>query len=175
MNTFYQVLILVIVGVAARIFLPIILTVVSLPGRFVAFPENPKLHSKSRFTIGFIISIFFQAYLYLAYTAFIVSWTTLAISAKGANVFIWIVSFIVAIYPIYYFFKGNKLNVKETEDGTKEMSEKTKEIIGGPEIKMLSMLVHVSFVTLMLALTSFFIFSTNPVIMKTIFSWVPSV
>jgi hypothetical protein len=149
---------LIIFGVAAKYLSPFILTVVSLPGRFVAFPNNSDKQSKTRLALGTIISIFAQSCVYLVYAAFIVNWTISAISNQAASLMIWPIAFLSVIVSFGFALNEFRKSVKETEHASKDMPEATKKVIGGPEIRIFSMLAQASLISFFLTMVGFFIF-----------------
>lgn len=107
---------LIIVGIIAYFIMPFILTLVSLPGRFTAFPgDMPSMPSRQRFLLGITICISAQSYLYLAYTAFIVNWTTLAIQKQRASFIILPIAFLSAVLPLCESLKFRQDNGKRNE------------------------------------------------------------
>jgi hypothetical protein len=72
--------------------------------------------------LGTFVSIIVQSYVYLAYTAFVVNWTALAISHQGINGFlIWPVSFLAVTVPV---LKASLGGIREDiEDGGQRTSQ----------------------------------------------------
>jgi len=171
MKTLFSIVLLIILGVIAKFIIPFVLTVVSLPGRFIAFPGDIGKRSKIRILFGTLISIVTQSYVYLAYTTFVVNWTMLAISKQGVSFIIWPIAFLVVVLPIWFFLNDTKTTAKKIEHTSKGMSNRLKGSIA--ETQMFSMLAQSLLITSLLTLTGFFIFAFIPNVMEIIYNWVP--
>jgi hypothetical protein len=78
MKTIFTLGLLILYAVVANFLTVFVLNIAGLPGAFLA--GKPGFRSRSQFIIGSVVSALGQSFVYLAYTAFIVSWTMLAIS-----------------------------------------------------------------------------------------------
>lgn len=123
-----------------------ILNIAGLPGALITL----KLKTRS---VGLIVSVIGQSFIYSAYVAFIVHWTMLAVSLQGVNILIWPISFLATIAPIW--MSSIRAKSEAREDGYWNVQV---EAIG---------------VTLVLTFIIFFIFAFIPRIMETIYWWVP--
>ncbi len=71
---------------------------------------------------------------------------------------IWPIAFLAVIVPFGFALNAFRKSVKETEHASKDMPEATKKVIGGPEIKMFTMLAKASLISFVLTMVGFFIF-----------------
>jgi len=166
---------LIVFGIVTKLLSSFALTLISLPGRFIAFPDNAHKQSKAKMIGGIIVSICIQSFIYLAYTAFIVGWARSSALGEANQFIVWPIAFLAATVPIAFSLKEFRKSVKETEHATKDMSKKLKQAIGGPEIKMFKMLYQATLITFLLTLAMFLIFVISPTIMESIYSWIPYV
>lgn len=167
---------LIIVGIIAYFIMPFILTLVSLPGRFIAFPgDMPGMPSRQRLLLGITICISAQSYLYFAYTAFIVNWTMLAIQKQGASFIILSIAFLSTVLPLLRALNFARITVKETKHFTldeKNAGEFVRKI-SNSNSAMFNMLFRALLITLILTLPGLVIFTFYPRIMEILYNWVP--
>jgi hypothetical protein len=140
MKTLISIAILIIMGI-----------IVSVPGALIA--GKPGKRSKSQFVFGSIVSAIGQSFVYLAYTAFVVNWTMLAISYQGIIFVIWPIAFLAVIIPIWINLIHARAESKEMEHANAQTEA-----------------LHL---TILLTLIGFFIFAFIPRVMEFIYSWVP--
>jgi len=150
---------LIIIGIVAKYLSPFILTAISLPGRFIAFPNDADKRSKARLILGTIISVFIQSCVYLVYVWFVVGWAASAVSEQGTAIIVWPIAFLATIVPFWFALNEFKRAVKETEHASKDIPEVAKEVIGGPEIKMFNMLAQASQISFVLTIVGFLAFA----------------
>lgn len=129
----------------------LILNLVGVPGAFIA--GDLRQHNKIRFVFGTLIAILGQAYVYLAYIAFIVNWTLLARSVQKVSIIVWIFAVLASLIPIYFNWARAAKEAKEDN-------------YTNAQIKALPFTILAS----LIALTVFLI---NPKIMGAIYWWVP--
>lgn len=151
MKTLFSIGTLIVFGVVATFAAVFILNIAGLPGALLA--GKPGIRSKRQFVFGSIVSAIGQSFVYLAYTAFIVNWTMMAISKQGVSVIIWLVAFLVVILPLW-------INLIRARAETSEMSH------GNPQTEALH-------ITVILVLIGFFVFAFTPNVMRLIYGWVP--
>ena len=132
---------------------PFILNIGGLPGALVGRGATP---NSSQFAIATIASAIGQSYIYLCYTALIVSWTISRIEGgHGIKYIIWVVAFFVNIIPI-------GLNYSNA------VKESIEDNYINPQVKGLKY-------TQLIALLGFFIFALAPMRMKPLWEWIPFV
>ena len=155
MKTLFSIALLVVLGFIANFATVFILNIVGVPGALIAGSAGEKYinRSKFRYIIGSIISTLGQSYVYLAYTAFIVNWTLLAVSKQGVNFIIWPIAFLAVIIPIWL------ASVRARAEG-KEGGYINAQIEALP-------------ITLLISLVGFFVFAFAPRIMEIIYNWIP--
>ncbi|MGB5026179.1 MAG: hypothetical protein WBO44_12565 [Saprospiraceae bacterium] len=99
-----------------------------------------------------------QSYIYLAYMAFIVSWTLLRISTYDlSKIPIWIFAFLAALLPIK-FMSGDAV-MEDIESGGQYKN---------PQVEAISW-------TLIISIIAFFVFVFAPSVMNYLWGWVPYV
>jgi len=91
---------------------------------------------------------------YLAYTAFVVNWTILAISKQGVSFIIWPIAFLAVIIPLWFNLIHARVEAREDRYFTNVQIEA----------------LHITF---LLTLVGFFIFTFIPKVMEIIYNWVP--
>jgi len=89
---------LIVFGVLANFLFVFIGNIAGLPGALMA--GSPGKRSKGRFVFGSFVCAIGQSFIYLAYTAFIVSWTAARVQ-RGAGIFCWVVAFLSVIIPLW--------------------------------------------------------------------------
>jgi hypothetical protein len=125
-----------------------------LPGVFLA--GKPGNRTKGQFKFGQTIAIIGQTYIYLAYTAFIVSWTKDRIDQYDIIKFlVWTFAFLAVMGPIWKDLIHARLEDRESK-------------YANPQVQALHN-------TVVLVLIGFFIFVFIPSTMNSIWGWVPYV
>ncbi len=152
-KTLFSIALLAIWGIIANFVAVFVLNVAGIPGALIAGKSGKR--SKGQFIFGSIISAIGQSYVYLAYTAFIVNWTILAISKQGVSFIIWPIAFLAAILPLWMNLIHARVEVKEMEHANAQTET-----------------LHI---TVLLTLVGFFIFTFIPKVMQIIYVWVPYV
>lgn len=151
MKTLFSIAILIVMGIITNFIAVFILNIVGAPGALIA--GSPGKRSKRQFVFGSIVSATGQSFVYLAYTAFVVNWTMLAISNQGVSVVIWPIAFLAVIIPLWF----NLTHAKAEGDEMGHANAQTEAL-------------HI---TVLLTLIGFFIFAFIPRVMKVIYGWVP--
>lgn len=124
-----------------------------LPGGLIGKGSTSK---SSQFAIGTLVSIIGQSYIYLSYTALIVSWTISRIDGgHSIKYIIWVVAFFASLLPI-----ANNYNTA--------VKEAIQDNYINPQVKALKY-------TQAIALLGFFIFALAPARMKPLWEWIPFV
>ena len=155
MKTLFSIALLVVIGIIANFAMVFILNIVGIPGALIAGSagEGYVNRGKFRYIFGTIVSTLGQSYIYLAYTAFIVNWTLLAVSKQGVNFIIWLIAFLVVIIPIWLSSVRARAEGKE----------------GG----YINAQIEALPITLFISFAGFLIFAFVPRIMEIIYNWVP--
>jgi|SRR3989338_1787688 len=151
MKTLFTIGILVVLGIVANFVTVFVLNIAGFPGALLA--GKPGKRSKGQFIFGSVISAIGQSFVYLAYTAFIVNWTMLAISLQGVSFIAWPIAFLAVILPLWMNLIHARVEDKESEHGS-------------PQVEALH-------ITLILVLIGFFVFIFAPRVMEIIYSWLP--
>ena len=124
-----------------------------LPGGLIGKGSTSR---SSQFAIGTFISLIGQSYIYLSYTALIVSWSISRIDGEHSiKYFIWPTAFLVNLFPI----ASNYNNA---------IKEAIEDNYINPQVKALKY-------TQVIALLGFFIFVLAPSRMKPLWEWIPFV
>ncbi len=154
METLFSIGLLIVFGIISNFLMLFILNIGGVPGALIA--GTPGKRSKSRFITGSIIASFGQSYIYLAYIAFIVSWTKLAASQPDITSYlIWPIAFLVVLGPIWFNLIRARVENKEQEHASAQ--------------------VEALHLTLIVSLFGFFIFVFFEKIMSFGWGWVPYV
>lgn len=153
MKTLFTLGLLVIYAIVANFLAVFLLNIAGLPGALLA--GKPGIRSKAQFVFGSVVSALGQSFVYLAYTAFIVNWTMLAISIQKVSIIAWPFAFLAVVLPLW-------LNVIRARSENRELGEASAQ-------------VEALHITLLLTLLGFFSFAFFPSIMKTVYDWVPYV
>lgn len=144
---------LIVFAVIANFLIVFALNIAGLPGVVVA--GKPGIRSKPQFIFGSIICAVGQSFVYLAYTAFIVNWTALAISYQKVSIIAWPVAFLTVILPLWFNLIRARLEAREQEHANAQ--------------------VEALHLTVILALVGFFVFAFFPAVMQSSYGWVPYV
>ena len=154
MKTLFTIVILVVCALVAGFVAAIALNLAGLPGALLA--GKPGMRSVRRFRIGSVIAAIGQSYVYLAYVAGVVAWSSLAAARDDVVGFIvWPIAFVTAVGPIY-------MNLMRGTAEAKELPH------GNPQVEALNL-------TLFAAIAGFLLFAFMPVAMKMLWGWVPFV
>lgn len=153
MKTLFSIVVLVVLGVIANFVIVFILNIAGVPGALIA--GKPEKRSKGQFIFGSVIAAIGQSYVYLAYTAFVVNWTMLAIFKQGISFIIWPIAFLAVTVPLWV----NLIRARVEASEIKHANAQTEGL-------------HITF---LLTLIGFLIFAFIPKVMKIIYSWVPYV
>ena len=151
MKTLFSIVFLIIFGAIANFLIVFILNFAGVPGALLA--GKPGKRSKGQFVFGSVISSIGQSFVYLAYTAFIVNWTILAVSKQNVSFIIWPIAFLAVILPLWFNLIRARVEAKEMEHASAQTEA-----------------LHI---TLLLIFIGFFIFAFIPKIMEIIYNWVP--
>ena len=151
MKTLATIGFLIFFGFVANFLMMIALNIAGLPG--VAVAGEPGIRSKQQFIFGSIVSALGQSFVYLAYAAFVVNWTALAISHQNVSIIIWPISFLAVILPIWVILIRARLEAREHG-------------IANAQVEALHL-------TVIAALIGFFIFAFIPAAMQNLYGWVP--
>lgn len=112
----------------ARLFLPLILTAVSLPGRYIAFSKKQKEDNKIKIVMGIIVSFILQYGIYLIYLIFVIDWTKKAILEQTNQFIIWPIAFLIVIIPLWSFLNTFREQVEKEKSILNDKEEKDKKI-----------------------------------------------
>jgi len=154
MNTLFTIGMLVVYAIIPIFFGHFLLNIAGFPGSLLA--GQPEKRSKAQFIFGSIVSAIGQLYLYLAYTAFIVGWTTVAASRDDVVGFIvWPIAFISVFVPIWFILGKARTEANEMKHASAQ-----------------SEAIHLTFLG---SVVGFFVFAFIPIIPKTLWGWVPYV
>ncbi|AXK41884.1 hypothetical protein [Erythrobacter aureus] len=153
MATAFTIGILIVYGVLAHFLIVLVLNIAGLPGVLLA--GKPGIRSKRRFIAGSIVSAAGQSYLCLAFTAFVVNWTMLAIDLQGASIIAWPFAFLCVVLPLWINFIRARLEDQEQEHANAQ--------------------VEALHITVIATLLGFFLFAFFPSLMPSLYSWVPYV
>ncbi len=150
MKTLFTFGALIVLGIVANFVALFVLNIAGLPGALLAGKSGKR--SKGQFIFGSIVSAIGQSFVYLAYTAFIVNWTMLAISLQGVSFIAWPIAFLAVILPLWMNLIHARAEDKETEHASSQVEA-----------------LHITFI---LALIGFFVFAFAPKVMETIYNLV---
>lgn len=152
METLLSIFLLVVFGVIANFISAFVLNIAGLPGALLA--GTPGKRSKSQFILSSIVAAVGQSYVYLAYEAFIVNWTVLAVEREGVLGFlIWPVAFFAAFLPMWVNLIRARLEDRESKHAN-------------PQVEALHITTFIAFV-------GFFVFSFIPSVMRFGWGWLP--
>lgn len=145
---------LIIFGVIANVAAVFVLNLAGLPGALAAGRAGKR--SKSQFVFGSVLAAIGQSYVYLAFAAFIVSWTTIA-AARGdvSGLALWPFAFFVVVVPMWMTMIRARVEAQELEHAN-------------PQVEALHL-------TMLVVLVAFFVFTFIPVVMSAGWAWVPYV
>lgn len=149
LKTLFAVGELIVFGVIASFVSVFILNIAGVPGALIA--GTARKRSKPQFVFGSIVSALGQSYVYLAFTAFTVNWTGLAVSEQGFVV--WPVAFCAVMIPMWRTLIRARVEAREQEDAN-------------PQVEALHL-------TIVITLVTFFVFTFAPSLMKSAWGWVP--
>ena len=151
METLFSIAVLVILGTITNFVIVFLLNIAGIPGTLITGKYDKC--NKRQFIFGYTISVIGQSFVYLAYTAFIVNWTMLAILEQDVNFFIWFIAFLVVILPLWINLIRARIEAKE--------------------VGYTNMQTEVLHITFLLTLFGFFIFAFIPKTMELIYNWLP--
>jgi hypothetical protein len=138
-------------GIISGFIAVFVLNIGGLPGALMA--GKPGRRSRRQFIFGSIISAIGQSYVYLAYTAFVVNWTMLAISKRGISSFVWPIAFLAIVLPLFLNLIRARVEAKEMEHASAQTEA-----------------LHITFLS---TLVGFFIFAFIPEVMEILYDWIP--
>jgi hypothetical protein len=153
MKTIFTLGLLIIYAIAANFLAVFVLNIAGLPGALLA--GKPGVRSKLRFLFGSVVSAIGQSFAYLAFTAFIVNWTMLAIGYQKVSFIVWPFAFLTVMLPLWF-------NLIRARLESREQGHANAQVEG----------LHS---TLLLTLLGFFVFAFFPSTMQSVYGWVPYV
>lgn len=141
-------------GVIANFLATILLNIAGLLGALMA--GKPGERSKSRFVFGSLVSAAGQAYVYLAYVAFVVNWTRVAAERQDTMAWVlWPLAFLAVMVPVLLNLLHARLEAQELA-------------FGNPQVEAM----HITFLA---ALLGFALFVFVPAVASAGWGWVPYV
>jgi hypothetical protein len=154
MKTLFCVILLIVFGIIANFLSIIILNVAGLPGALLAgFPGK---RSRGQFIFGSVVSALGQSYVYLAFIAVIVGWTTLAANREDViGLLLYPFAFLTTFVPIWFALIRARVEAREQKDA--------------------SVQVEALHITVIVAFVGFFVFVFAPSVMRFAWGWLPYV
>lgn len=154
MKTLFTIILLLVFAGVAGFVATFALNLAGIPGALLA--GRPGERSVSRFRTGSIFSALGQSYVYLAFVAFIVSWTMAAAARDDVVGFIvWPFAFGAVVWPVYSNLIRARVEARESEHAN-------------PQVEA----IHLTFFA---AVIGFFLFVFVPAAIKALWGWVPFV
>jgi len=153
MKTVFTVVVLIVFAIVANFLIVFLLNLAGLPGALAA--GKPGTRSKRQFIAGSLVSALGQSLVYLAYVAFVVNWTRLAISVQGVSVIAWPIAFLAVAVPIWINLIRARLEEREAAVANAQAQA-----------------LHI---TTLVALLGFFLFAFVPSAIEPLYGWVPYV
>ena len=151
MKTLFAILMLFVFALVANFLYSIVGNIAGLPGALLALSD---LQSKGRHALGTIVAAIGQSYVYLAFVAFIVNWTTLAAQREDIVGFLlWPVAFLAVFCPMAFNLGAAQVEARETKHTNAQ--------------------VHALSVTMLATLIGFFVFAFSPTVMRFGWGWLP--
>jgi hypothetical protein len=154
-KTVLTAIVLVIFGVVANFLSIWVLNIAGLPGALIALGKTKP--GKGRAIIAIILAALGQSYVYLAYTAFIVNWTSGASVRNDVPLgfLLWLPAFLAVFIPIWLAVGAAR--VEAAERGS------------------MAVQVEALHITTCLAILGFIVFAFVPNLIKLGWGWVPYV
>lgn len=153
MKTLFAIAFLLVAGLVANFLIVFVLNFAGVPGALLAGKRG--MRSKGQFVAGALVSAIGQSAVYLAYTAFVVNWTALAVSIQKASLLVWPVAFVAVMLPLWINLIRARLEAREDGDWNAQ--------------------VEALHVTVLVTFIGFFLFAFLPSALKTAYWWVPYV
>jgi hypothetical protein len=153
MKTIFTLGLLILFALVANFLAVFVLNIAGVPGALLAGKSG--IRSKPQFILGSVVSAFGQSFVYLAFTAFIVNWTMLAISYQKVSILVWPFAFLAVLLPLWF-------NLIRARLESRELGRANAQVEG----------LHI---TLLLTLLGFFLFVFFPSTMHGVYGWVPYV
>jgi hypothetical protein len=141
---------LIVFGIIAKFLSLIFLGYTTIPGKLVAYPDNPKKQTKIRQLIGLLIIIIIQSIFYLPYTFFILGWTKSAGQKHPEQFLLWPLAILAIFIPIAFAIREFSKNSNEIISATMDMDERLKQVVANPVNKTFLMLRNATIFTLIL-------------------------
>lgn len=155
MKTLIAVGLLAVAATIASFLFVFLLNIAGLPGALIA-PRTLQQISARWFT-GFVIALLGQSFVALAYVAFIVNWTQLAILKQGANGWLlWPLAFLAAALPMWQTYSAAAREAKE--DGYFDLRHVQLDALGW---------------TTLVSIGAFLLFAFFPLLMRSAYPWIP--
>lgn len=154
-KTIFAIVLLGVFGLAAGFLSSIVPNIAGIPGALLAgMPGN---RSEGRFRLGVTVAAMGQSYVYLAYTAFIVSWTRAGAGREdfALGFLLWPVAFGAVFVPMWRALIHARIEARELD-------------FANPQVEALHY-------TLVSAVVGFFLFAFVPSVARAAWGWVPYV
>lgn len=155
MKTFLAAIVLIIFGAIASFLSIWVLNIAGLPGAAIAAGKTKP--GKNRAAVAVIVAALGQSYIYLAYTGFVVNWTSGASARSDVPLgfLLWIPAFLAVFYPIWSGLGA--VRVEAQERGAMTTQDIALHLTAG------------------LAILGFILFAIVPRLIKLGWDWVPYV
>jgi len=171
METLFSIAALVLVGIIAKFIVPYVLTFLSLPGRLMVSQDALGKCGQSRFILGALVTTLLQAYVYLAYTTFVVSGAVSAMRRHEVSFVVLFAAFFAVIIPLGAAHRDVKARLEAAKRlRTRDLNESVQNKANEHERK-LDVTVRASSVTFVLAVIAFFVFAFIPRVMVMTYPW----
>lgn len=155
MKTLFAVGFLAVAAIVASFLFVFLLNIAGLPGALIA-PRTQQQIS-TRWFAGFIVALLGQSFVALAYVAFIVNWTQLAILHQGVSAWLlWPLAFVAVAFPMWGTYSAAAREAKQ--DGYFDLRHVQLDALGW---------------TTLISVAAFLVFAFFPYLMHSAFPWVP--
>jgi hypothetical protein len=175
MRTFFLMVALVILGCIARIIVPFVIAILSLPGKLIIFPNALGRCSNPRLIVGILVTTLLQSCLYLPYTVFVAVWTLLSIEKEKVGLVALFAALFAVIFPVGTALRDAKMHTEKVRSlfrGKRDESAQNKANERERKSHMAFQAVSITFLS---ALVCFLVLVFFPKIAQKIYDKIPFV
>jgi hypothetical protein len=173
MRTLFSIIALVILGNIVKMILPFVLVILNFPGKWIAFPNTSGQSSKPGLMFGILVTVLLQSCVYLAYTAFVVNWTVLAMEKKGVGFIVLFAALFAVLFPMAAVQRNVGANMDAEERSYRKRLNEFAQNKANERGEKLMMDAKSTWIVFLVTLVGFVVFAFFPRSMEMLYGWIP--
>lgn len=172
MKTLLSILAFLILGGAARIVFPYFFEALSFPGRLCVFAGPSGKCGRSRVVAATLITAGLFFYAYLAYTAFVVDLSLLAMQKQKVGSLVMVGSFFAVFFPLGVMLGDTRKKWIDAQRSFRQSLSEAFQNEANERERVLEVKAQAYAAAFLMSLIGFFVFASYPKAMGMLFGWI---